>query len=73
MGWWRRNIPEEPKGVKDYNELGPMHKGRNIWMVFWAVWANSWVKHGICVCVRACVKLSLKLKPIFLGQSWEGD
>ena len=29
-----------------------MHKGRNIWMVFWAVWANSWVKHGICVCVR---------------------
>ena len=52
MGLWRRNIPEEPEGVKDYNELGPMHKGRNFWMVFWAVRANSWVKHGICVCAR---------------------
>ena len=53
MGWWRRNIPEEPEGVKDYHELGPMHKRRNVWMVFWAVQANSWVRHGICVCAHA--------------------
>lgn len=72
MGWWRRNIPEEPEGVKDYHELGPMHKRRNVWMVFWAVQANSWVRHGICVCAHMRETIP-EAEAVFLGQSWEGD